>query len=422
MISLGALAAARSLRASPSATMHRVAMVAATRACAAPPPVTGRASRSTSRSTPRVSDAGRAVRAHRLRSLFTCATPRRSPVARASPSSAPASPSRADSGTTASSSAPWSDAEGDALRAHYAREGWLVVRAVADARLVADLQTAADALQAEASTLETSRRDRGVFFEVQSASGRKRESAVYPGALPQGHVPVQAPRRVSSWWFRSCRRRRRRTVGVPGILSCAVDQINFKPPRVGTGFPWHQDASFLKPLARERFDAHGGVNVVVALTRLTSTTEVSRFSAGRTCAARRALRDAYDTSSASDALGLFDESKRVVPALDPGDAVFFHPLLAHGSGPGESRAKEARRHALVRESGETQCGGRSGSNICTVVFFSFSGARRRLAIRCLDSILLEATPSARSSSAHPRRVLVSFAHSATARTALTQPL
>jgi hypothetical protein len=31
------------------------------------------------------------------------------------------------------------------------------------------------------------------------------------------------------------------------------------------GFPWHQDASFLKPLARARFEAHGGVNVVVAL-------------------------------------------------------------------------------------------------------------------------------------------------------------
>ena len=338
MISLGALAAARSLRASPSATMHRVAMVAATRACAAPPPVTGRASRSTSRSTPRVSDAGRAVRAHRLRSLFTCATPRRSPVARASPSSAPASPSRADSGTTASSSAPWSDAEGDALRAHYAREGWLVVRAVADARLVADLQTAADALQAEASTLETSRRDRGVFFEVQSASGRKRESAVYPGALRKVTSPskrhVAFRRMVDSEAVAAVAAE---LCGVPGILSCAVDQINFKPPRVGTGFPWHQDASFLKPLARERFDAHGGVNVVVALDA--SDVDNGGFAVLGGTHVRgeaRALRDAYDTSGASDALGLFDESKRVVPALDPGDAVFFHPLLAHGSGPNES--------------------------------------------------------------------------------------
>ena len=316
-------------------------MVAATRACAAPPPVTGRASRSTSRSTPRVSDAGRAVRAHRLRSQFTCATPRRSPLARASPSSAPASLSRADSGTTASSSAPWSDAEGDALRAHYAREGWLVVRGVADARLVADLQTAADALQAEASTLETSRRDRGVFFEVQSTSGRKGEPAVYPGALRKVTSPskrhVAFRRLVHSEAVADVASR---LCGVPGVLSCAVDQINFKPPGVGTGFPWHQDASFLKPLARERFDAHGGVNVVVAMDPSDARNGGFAILGGtHVDGEARALRDAYDTSGASDALGLFDESRRVVPALEPGDAVFFHPLLAHGSGRNESERR-----------------------------------------------------------------------------------
>ena len=34
---------------------------------------------------------------------------------------------------------------------------------------------------------------------------------------------------------------------------CVVDQVNFKTQFVGTPFPWHQDASFLKPLARGRF-------------------------------------------------------------------------------------------------------------------------------------------------------------------------
>ena len=230
-----------------------------------------------------------------------------------------------------------------------------MVRAVADARLVADLQTAADALQAEASTLETSRRDRGVFFEVQSASGRKRESAVYPGALRKVTSPskrhVAFRRLVDSEAVAAVAAR---LCGVAGILSCAVDQINFKPPRVGTGFPWHQDASFLKPLARERFDAHGGVNVVVALDP--SDVDNGGFAVLGGTHARgeaRALRDAYDTSGASDALGLFDESKCVVPALEPGAAVFFHPLLAHGSGPNESERRRRIATLWYVSRGET---------------------------------------------------------------------
>ena len=406
--------------------MHRVAMVAATRACAAPPPVTGRASRSTSRSTPRVSDAGRAVRAHRLRSLSSCATPRRSPVARASPSSAPASPSRADSGTTASSSAPWSDAEGDALRAHYAREGWLVVRAVADARLVADLQTAADALQAEASTLETSRRDRGVFFEVQSASGRKRESAVYPGALRKVTSPskrhVAFRRLVDSEAVaavaRDCAASR-------GILSCAVDQINFKPPRVGTGFPWHQDASFLKPLARERFDAHGGVNVVVALDP--SDVDNGGFAVLGGTHARgeaRARSRTPTTPPARRTLWVSSTSPNASSRRSrPGDAVFFHPLLAHGSGPNESERRRgiATLWYVSRGTRENQGTIRIEHMYRRILQLTF---RVRVDASRFDSSRFDSSRRTRPRVLlrHPRRVLVSFAHSATARPALTQPL
>ena len=44
------------------------------------------------------------------------------------------------------------------------------------------------------------------------------------------------------------------------------------------------------------------------------------------------LRDAYDTSGASDDLRLFDESSLTCKTLRPGDGIFFHPMLAHGSG------------------------------------------------------------------------------------------
>lgn len=55
---------------------------------------------------------------------------------------------------------------------------------------------------------------------------------------------------------------------------------------------------------------------------------------------QRALRDAYDTSGSSDALRLFDESFLYCATLAPGDAVFFHPMLAHGSG---SNSSDRRR-------------------------------------------------------------------------------
>ena len=45
------------------------------------------------------------------------------------------------------------------------------------------LHAATDALQAEASAFTRSRRERGVYFEVQSASGRKGDPAVAPGVL-----------------------------------------------------------------------------------------------------------------------------------------------------------------------------------------------------------------------------------------------
>jgi ectoine hydroxylase-related dioxygenase (phytanoyl-CoA dioxygenase family) len=114
---------------------------------------------------------------------------------------------------------------------------------------------------------------------------------------------------------------------------CVVDQVNFKTQFVGTPFPWHQDASFLKPLARGRFERWGGMNAVIALDA--SDPGNGGFTVlGRThtTGESKELRDAYDTSGVSDALGLFDESRLTCEALRPGDGVFFHPMLAHGSG------------------------------------------------------------------------------------------
>ena len=134
----------------------------------------------------------------------------------------------------------WGTEEGEALRAHYAIEGWIVVRDVVSPSHVRELQAATDALEMEAAGVVTSVKRKGVFFEVQSASGRKGEPAVEPGVLRK----VTSPKKRHAAFARLATHR--------GILrvarelchvsrpECVVDQVNMKSPGVGTPFPWHQ--------------------------------------------------------------------------------------------------------------------------------------------------------------------------------------
>ena len=293
-----------------------------------------------------------------------CSSPRRYPGSRRSPSLARARlPARCRSASraTAERVSGWVEENADAasLREHYEREGWVVVRGVADAALVDALHAATDALEEEAKTFTRSRRHRGVFFETQSASGRKSDDAIRAGALRK----IGSPSKRGGAFAALVRSERIKDIALKVCLSetnstlrCAVDQVNTKAPfSEGSGFAWHQDASFLKPLARCEFDAHGGVNVVVAMD--VSDSRNGGFEVlGRTHCdgeAPKSLRDAYDgavesVSALQNVAGtkkkpLFDESFRVCPALLPGDAVFFHPMLAHGSG----RNASARRRRIA---------------------------------------------------------------------------
>jgi ectoine hydroxylase-related dioxygenase (phytanoyl-CoA dioxygenase family) len=118
---------------------------------------------------------------------------------------------------------------------------------------------------------------------------------------------------------------------------CLVDQVNLKLPRVGSGFPYHQDESFLFGDALRRVQQFGGVNLVIALDPADAANGGFEV-LGRTHQGE--LVDVkYDGSTTKP--GLFDESRRVLAPLAPGDALLFHPRLAHGSGP--NRSERPRR-------------------------------------------------------------------------------
>ncbi|MEQ1506475.1 MAG: phytanoyl-CoA dioxygenase family protein [Myxococcota bacterium] len=220
------------------------------------------------------------------------------------------------------------------------REGWFVVRALIDLRTVAALQAATSDLERRAAAFEHDTSVGGTYFEVQTASGRKRQPAMAPGVLRKITGPSK-----SEPAFARLRTDRRvlavvRGLGIPDPR-CVVDQVNFKPPRIGSGFPYHQDAGFLYGPARARLDANGGAHLVVALDP--SDVGNGGFEVlGRTHRSPLVdLEHRYDTSTRNE--DLFDLTYREVPTLAPGDAVVFHPMLAHGSGPNRSD----RRRRLV---------------------------------------------------------------------------
>jgi phytanoyl-CoA hydroxylase len=228
----------------------------------------------------------------------------------------------------------------DTERAQYAADGYLVVRGVLDAGEVEALQRATDELCALAKDFVSDTKVRDVFFEVQSASGRKRESAVEPGALRK----ITGPSKGSAV-FAQLRRDARllALVASSGLVRprVVVDQVNLKHPRNGTGFPYHQDAAFLHGDAQRDLRAHGGLNLVIALDP--ADAENGGFCVLGGTHTQGLMRDqhGYDTSTTNE--GVFDESRKLIPALAPGDAVLFHPLLAHGSGVNRS----SRRRRLV---------------------------------------------------------------------------
>lgn len=211
------------------------------------------------------------------------------------------------------------------------REGWLHVPALLDAQTVSALLEGSQALEASAATVTHDTLVRGVGYEVQSVSGRKGEEAVAPGVLRKITSPSKA-----QWAFTQLRTDPRvlEVLTLAGLQNpkCLVDQINFKPARVGTGFPFHQDAKFLIGKTQGRIETHGGLNLVIALDPADAGNGAFEV-LGRTHTG--GLIDfPYDMVNLNE--GLFDERHRTVCVMQPGDAVFFHPRLAHGSGPNRS--------------------------------------------------------------------------------------
>jgi ectoine hydroxylase-related dioxygenase (phytanoyl-CoA dioxygenase family) len=217
------------------------------------------------------------------------------------------------------------------IRERFDRDGWALVPRFLTQREVDNLSRATDELASKGAHLTADAEIDGARYQVQTASGRRGESAIAPGVLRKIVFASSASEEVGL--LRSDRRVLQLMESV-GLTSprWIVDQLNLKAPRVGTGFPWHQDAAFVAWQQRDAIAQYGGANLVIALDRADERNGGFEVLSGTH--AGGAVNFAYDTSDIN--ASVFDESRRTLIALDPGDAVVFHPHLAHGSGPNSS--------------------------------------------------------------------------------------
>jgi hypothetical protein len=217
------------------------------------------------------------------------------------------------------------------IREHFEREGWALVEGFLARRDVEALRVASDELAAKGAHLVADAEIDGARYQVQSAGGRRGEGAIHPGALRKITFASSASGEVG---LLRTDRRVLKLMEAVGVSSprWIVDQLNLKAPRVGTGFPWHQDVAFVAWQQRDAIAKYGGANLVIALDRADEGNGGFEVLSGTH--AGGAVNFDYDTSGTN--AGVFDESRRTLVPLDPGDAVIFHPHLAHGSGPNTS--------------------------------------------------------------------------------------
>ena len=210
---------------------------------------------------------------------------------------------------------------GAPIRERFERDGWALVPQFVTPQEVEALRSATDELASKGAHLQSDAEIDGARYQVQTAGVALRKITFASSASKEVAL-LRNDRRVL------------KLMASVGLTSprWIVDQLNLKAPMVGTGFPWHQDSAFVAWRQRDSIAKYGGANLVIALDRADEVNGGFEVLSGTHAAG--AVNFKYDTSGNNP--GAFDESRRTLIPLDPGDAVIFHPYLAHGSGPNSS--------------------------------------------------------------------------------------
>lgn len=216
--------------------------------------------------------------------------------------------------------------------ASYRSQGYAIARGVMDMAEVAALRAAADELLLQA------RGKNADFFVGVTFFNILRRADPFAQGADQAEVVPDSLRRVTYPYALSAVLDQHRQS--PKLLSLVaallgpdikqiVNQVNYNPAGLGTGWGWHQDYAFRKPGIHDL--GQNFVQSIIALDICDSVTGGLRLIPGSSGLGPLRL-DKYPETAASH----FDAKDAITPVLQPGDVLLFGPYVVHGSTPNRS--------------------------------------------------------------------------------------
>lgn len=216
--------------------------------------------------------------------------------------------------------------------AAYHQDGFAVARGVFTAAELAELRQGCDELVEQAKGFQDDAFVGQTFFNIYRKADpfakNITEAEIVPGQIRR----VTYPYAVSAI-FNRYRAHPKLLSHVAQLLGDdlkqIVNQVNFNPPKSGTGWGWHQDYRFRKPGIGKLPD--GFVQTIAAIDLCSTETGGIRLVPG---SAR--LGDLKLDQDVENAEKFFDATQALTPELKPGDVIFFNSHVIHGSTPNRS--------------------------------------------------------------------------------------
>lgn len=222
-------------------------------------------------------------------------------------------------------------------RNEYQDLGFTIVRQVFQPEAIAELREACDQLVLMAKDFHEDAFIDVTFFNLMRPCNPFAKDLashpVIPGQLRRVTYPYGVSRIIDQLRTHDSLLNAVAELFEPNLVQI-VNQINFSPPNIGTGWGWHQDYRF-----RHRGLPNPMQNFVQTVTAIDPCNE--RNGGLRLIPQSHRLGELALDQANEDAERHFDPKLAVTPDLAPGDTVFFNPLVIHGSG--ENRSDQLRR-------------------------------------------------------------------------------
>lgn len=217
----------------------------------------------------------------------------------------------------------------------YWTEGYTVARGIFDLQDVERLRTACDELCDMAAHFQQDTYMGVTYFNLLRACDpfdpQLQSIPQIPGMLRRVTYPYYVSQTIDAY------RQHPRLLGTISQLLGAnvvqlVNQVNFNPPGIGTGWGWHQDY---------RFRRHGLKDFIKDFVQCVMAIDHSSTANGGIRLVPKSfqlgpLKLDQDPQAAKD---LFLDQDVVTPTLEPGDAVLFNAYMIHGSTANRSTAQ-----------------------------------------------------------------------------------